>query len=59
VTFGWQGDIGFSREAVVSSMMKLMDHEVDMILPGHGKICLRNGTQVLRFAAQQAMLTLR
>ncbi|MCL2068650.1 MAG: MBL fold metallo-hydrolase [Oscillospiraceae bacterium] len=59
VEFGWQGDIGFCRENIVKSMVKLMDHETDMVLPGHGKICLRNGTQVLRLAAQNAFLTLR
>jgi len=59
VTLGWQGDPGFSRSDIVDSMMKLMKYETDMILPGHGRICLRNGTKVLRFAAQTAFLTLR
>ena len=59
ITFGWQGDPDFSREDVVNSMMKLMKYETDMILPGHGKVCLRHGTAVLRHAAQTAFLTLR
>jgi len=59
VTLGWQGDPGFSRKSIVDSMMKLMKYETDMILPGHGKICLRNGTKVLRNAAQTAFNTLR
>ena len=58
-TFGWQGDPGFSRKSIVDSMMNLMKHETDMILPGHGKICLRNGTKVLRHAAQTAFNTFR
>ena len=59
VTLGWQGDPGFSRSAHVSSMMKLKDYETDMVLPGHGKICLRNGTKVLELAAQIAFTTMR
>jgi len=59
VTFGWQGDPAFSRVEIVDSMMKLMAYETDMILPGHGKICLRNGTSLLRQAAKIAFLTLR
>jgi len=59
VTLGWQGDPGFSSKAIVDSMMKLLKYETDMILPGHGRICLRNGTAVLRLAAKTAALTLR
>lgn len=59
VSFGWQGDVGFSRESVVSSMMKLMDVDIDIILPGHGKVCLKNGNDMIRFAAQTAFLTMR
>ena len=59
VSLGWQGDPAFSRADIVDSMMKLMKYETDLILPGHGKMCLRNGTKVLRQAAQRAFLTLR
>jgi len=59
ITFGWQGDPGFDKKAIVNSMMKLMKYETDMILPGHGKICLRNGTKILRHAAQLAFSTMR
>jgi glyoxylase-like metal-dependent hydrolase (beta-lactamase superfamily II) len=58
-TFGWQGDPAFNRNSVIASLMKLMMYETDMIFPGHGKICLRNGTKLLRNAAQLAFLTLR
>ena len=59
ITFGWQGDPNFCRKSVVDSMYKLMSYETDMILPGHGKVCLRNGARVLLEAAQQAFLTMR
>ncbi len=59
VSFGWQGDLGFDRVAIVESVLKLAGREADMILPGHGKVCLRGGTEFLKFAARQAMLTMR
>jgi len=59
ITFGWQGDPYFNRQAVVSSMMKLMDYETDLVLPGHGKVCVRNGSKLLRRAAQEAFTTMR
>jgi glyoxylase-like metal-dependent hydrolase (beta-lactamase superfamily II) len=61
VTLGWQGDIRFSRDAVVHSMMHLWQTapDADVILPGHGKICLKNGAAVIRLAAQTAFTTMR
>jgi glyoxylase-like metal-dependent hydrolase (beta-lactamase superfamily II) len=59
VTFGWQGDPNFSRQAIVDSMYKLAQYETDMVLPGHGKVCVRNGTKVLEQAARIAFATLR
>ncbi len=59
VGLGWQGDLGFSRADIVKSMMKLVELDVDMILPGHGKVCLKNGNAVLQLAAETAFLTMR
>ena len=61
VSLGWQGDVRFSREAVVSSMMHLLNTapDADIILPGHGKACLRNGGAMIRLAAQTAFMTMR
>ncbi|WP_342479072.1 MBL fold metallo-hydrolase [Paenibacillus sp. FSL H7-0350] len=59
VNFGWKGDPFFNRQMTVDSMMKLMLYDTDMILPGHGKLCLRNGTSLLRYAAQVAFTSLR
>jgi len=60
-TLGWQGDAHFSRQAVVESMMHLLAAapDADAILPGHGKICLKNGGAMIRLAAQTAFLTMR
>lgn len=59
VNFGWKGDPHYNRQTTVDSMMKLMQFETDMVLPGHGKVCLRNGTSLLRHAAQIAFTSLR
>ena len=59
VSLGWQGDPNFNRRSIVESMIKLMKYETDMVLPGHGKVCLYNGTKVLRQAAQTAFTTMR
>ncbi len=59
VTFGWQGDPNFDRRAIVASMLKLAKFETDMVLPGHGKVCLRNGTRVLINAARTAYTAFR
>ena len=59
VSFGWQGDPNYSRAAVVESMKKLSALTADMILPGHGKVCVDNGTELLQFAYRQALLTMR
>ncbi len=57
--FGWCGDPSYSRQITVESIMKLRDVKTDMILPGHGSICLRNGSALLKHAAQEAFTTLR
>ncbi len=57
--FGWAGDPSYDKKATVDSIMKLANYETDMVLPGHGKICLRNGTTLLKYAAQAAFTTLR
>jgi glyoxylase-like metal-dependent hydrolase (beta-lactamase superfamily II) len=57
--FGWPGDPLFDKKKTVESLLKLTKYEADMILPGHGKICLKNGSELLRCAAQSAFITLR
>lgn len=59
VELGWKGDPQYDPKAQLNSMVKLSEIDTDMILPGHGNICLRNGTFVLRNAAKEAFVTLR
>ena len=51
--FGWEGDSTFNKEAIVNSIMKLTKYKVDIVLSGHGKICLRNGTELIHQAAKE------
>ena len=51
--FGWEGDPAFNKEAIVNSIMKLTKYKVDIVLSGHGKICLRNGTELINQAAKE------
>lgn len=59
VDFGWRGDLHFSRQQLLQSLLKLGERQCDIILPGHGKPCLQNGTRVLQLAAQKGFDTLR
>ena len=59
VNFGWMGDPLFNRDELVKSMIKLMKYTADIILPGHGRICLRNGTNLLLHAAKKAYTSMR
>lgn len=59
VNFGWTGDPLFDRTKLMKSLLKLMKYETDIILPGHGRICLCNGTSLLKHAAKKAYTSLR
>jgi glyoxylase-like metal-dependent hydrolase (beta-lactamase superfamily II) len=59
ITFGWQGDPGYHRQTVLESILKLSKYDADMILPGHGKVCMRGGSRLLNIAAKKALQTLR
>lgn len=51
--FGWEGDPTFNKEMIVNSIMKLTKYKADIVLSGHGKICLTNGTKLIRQAAKE------
>lgn len=51
--FGWVGDPAFNKQTIVKSIMKLTKYKVDMVLSGHGKICLTNGTKLICQAAKE------
>lgn len=55
VDLGWRGDPKYNNQNFIKSLKKLCDLvECDMVLPGHGNLCLRNGTNVVRNAAKTA-----
>jgi glyoxylase-like metal-dependent hydrolase (beta-lactamase superfamily II) len=59
VGLGWTGDWFYDKTQVVESILKLQQYDCDIVLPGHGNICLKNGTAVVRQAAVSALTTLR
>jgi glyoxylase-like metal-dependent hydrolase (beta-lactamase superfamily II) len=59
VDIGWYGDPLFDRKSLVESLMKLVPLDPDMILGGHGSVCLRDGNCILRRAAKRAYFELR
>lgn len=59
VSLGWTGDPRYDKDTLVKSIIKLMKYKADIILPGHGRICLRNGTSLLEYAAQVAYTSKR
>lgn len=40
VRFGWTGGIDFNEEKLVASMKKVSQRKEDVLLPGHGEVCL-------------------
>ena len=59
VNLGWHGDPKYNSADLINSMLKLVNLDTDMVLGGHGSICLNNGTNVLRKAAKTAFISLR
>lgn len=56
---GWTGAIDYDRELLIESVGRLSGLDVDVLLPGHGEICLRQGNQLLKEAYVRARLSLR
>lgn len=55
VDLGWRGDPRYDNKAFINSIVKLSDKvECDMVLPGHGNLCVRNGSHVIWNAAKLA-----
>lgn len=44
---GWSGGVDYCREQYMKSLERLAAMETDLLLPGHGELCLRDGTQML------------
>ena len=58
MNFGWKGDPYYDSVNIYKSIRKLSSFRTDIILPGHGKICLQNGSVLLEYAMKKAyMLT--
>jgi glyoxylase-like metal-dependent hydrolase (beta-lactamase superfamily II) len=54
--FGWKGDPYYNPNEIYKSIKKLSMYKTDVILPGHGNICLKNGDVLLKHALKKAYL---
>jgi glyoxylase-like metal-dependent hydrolase (beta-lactamase superfamily II) len=55
---GWTGAVDFDRHKLHASLEKISSLEIDILLPGHGEICMDNASALLRDACVQARLKL-
>ena len=58
---GWTGALDYDRNQVIESIEKLNRHpgKVDILLAGHGELCLWNAQRMVHDALVQARLTLK
>ena len=55
---GWTGAADYDQAVYVSTLIRLSTMYTDLILPGHGEICLKEGWRMLGGAYVKARLQL-
>lgn len=55
---GWTGGVDYDEETYVESLRRLACLEADVVLPGHGEVCMRDGGRLLNGAFLRARLLL-
>jgi glyoxylase-like metal-dependent hydrolase (beta-lactamase superfamily II) len=55
---GWTGAVDFDRYRLYESLKKISSLEIDILLPGHGEICMNAASALLLDACVQARLKL-
>lgn len=58
-SLGWEGSCDFNVQDYWNSLQKLAQCKCDWILPGHGQLCLQNGSKILQKAKGTALLKYR
>ena len=54
--FGWSGGIDYDRDQYFKTIQKISNLEVDILLPGHGQICMIEGWEIFQDAYVEARL---
>ena len=55
---GWTGGVDYNREKYVNSLYMLSHRKADLVLPGHGEICMKDGSEFLGGGHLRARLEL-
>lgn len=56
---GWDGGVDYDRNSYLESIRHAKDMETDILLPGHGLPCLKNGYAMLQMLYKEALTHLR
>lgn len=55
---GWTGGVDYDEAVYMESLRRLADLEADVVLPGHGEVCMKDGGRLLNGAFLRARLLL-
>lgn len=55
---GWTGGVDYSQEKYVNSLHMLSHRKADLVLPGHGELCMKDGSEFLGGGHLRARLEL-
>ena len=55
---GWTGGADYDEHKYMESLIQLADMDADVVLPGHGEVCMKDGGRLLNGAFLRARLLL-
>lgn len=55
---GWTGGVDYDESKYIESLARLAEMEADVVLPGHGEVCMKDGGRLLNGAFLKARLLL-
>lgn len=58
-SLGWEGGVDFDTKSYWETIKKLSSYPCDQLLPGHGQLCLQQGTRILQMAKREALCKFR
>lgn len=56
---GWNGGFDYDRTSYLESINRAKDIEADILLPGHGLVCMKNGSAILNMLYKEGLVHLR
>lgn len=55
---GWSGGVDYNQEKYMNSLLMLSRRKADIVLPGHGEVCMKDGEKLLGGGHLRARLQL-